>query len=75
MLCLAPPLENCTHTHDRWGKRAVPAAVTNKDILQQENGNENDWIREVSTVRQRTRKRATHLGKALEHDLVNFAFN
>ena len=52
MLCLEPPMENCAQTHDRWSARAVPAAATNKDIPQQENGNVHDWRLEVSTVRQ-----------------------
>ena len=61
MLCLEPPMENCAQTHDRWSARAVPAAATNKDIPQQENGKVHDWRREASTLWQRTRAGVQHI--------------
>ena len=41
------------------------AVQSGRHPIIKENGNEHDWRREVSTVRQRTRERATHLGRLL----------
>ena len=56
------PTYTIVGAHELYQQLLVPVT---KDILQQENGNEHDWRRQVSTERQRTRERATHLGRLL----------